>query len=223
MLLSLLLLFSSLVHAESRVKIAVIDTGLIISKDIVPYMCRLQHQDFTGTGLYDTIGHGTNVSYLIAKRIDPEKHCLLILKWYSPYLNENTKINNLIRALAYSISQNVNVINLSMYGPSPVPSEKLLIRHALERGIILVVSAGNDGVDLDKNCNAYPACYGFKHDNFFIVANYEKNRKTPFTNYNGPVNVKENGQNQEGGGFVMSGTSMSCGVFTGKLINKIFK
>ena len=70
---------------DRYITIAVIDTGL--RKDIVEQgyskgICKIGHKDFTGTGINDDHGHGTNISGLIHKYAKGLKYCQVIIKFW---------------------------------------------------------------------------------------------------------------------------------------------
>ena len=74
--LVVMLMFSTIVllelnyaNAENRVRVAVIDTG-IDSELATPYLCKDGNKDFTGKGMKDVSGHGTNIAGIIAKKIN---------------------------------------------------------------------------------------------------------------------------------------------------------
>lgn len=59
------------------------------------------------------------------------------------------------RAIRYAADRGVNVINLSLGSNQEDTYMRQAIQYALERGVIVVAAAGNDGCD----CLAYPARY----------------------------------------------------------------
>jgi len=206
---------------ETRNKIAVVDTGIIHSKYIDKYLCKDESADFTSTSLVDNIGHGTVVAWLIAKRIDPEKSCLLIVKWTDSATD--CDYMPILFSLEYILTlENIKVINMSYYGGRAINSEKHLLETILKKNIIGVTVSGNDGKDLDKSCDVYPACYYLK-DNFYVVASYKGRKRNLTSNYNGPTNAKQNGDKVSIAGFKMSGTSMSAAIKTSRIARGLEK
>lgn len=201
-------------HADDfRIKIAVIDTGIKYSSDITPYLCNEEHKDFTSTSIIDNNGHGTAVSKLIIRNLDPSKHCLLILKW----INTTSKASNhnIELALFYSYLLGVQYINMSLSGEDSYSDmEYKVIGLLLKSGTKIVVAAGNNNKDLSKNCNIFPACYNY-NKNFYVVANYNKEDKIGKSNYNGPVNSKQYGKYLD-----HLGTSYSTAIQTGLLVKE---
>lgn len=62
---------------------------------------------------------------------------------------------SIARAIRYATDRDVDVINLSLGSDDEDPYVRLAIQYALERGVIVVAAAGNDGC----NCISYPARY----------------------------------------------------------------
>lgn len=207
---------------EKRIKIAVVDTGLYMSKEIEPYVCLDGHRDFTRTDLQDRFGHGTNVAHLIAKSLDPVKHCLVIVKWLDPSTPAIATNFTLQAAIYYAAHSDVSYINVSAGGGYRMKKEEKAIKFALDRGARVVVAAGNDGYDLSAGCIYYPACYPFKHDNFYVVgALDERGIKVYFSNFGGPVNAWAPGVEQSWKTeIIMSGTSQATGIYTGMLVER---
>lgn len=213
----ILLLLSSIAFADQRVKIAIIDTGMPENGLESPYFCDSGHKDFSGTGIIDRHGHGTMVANSIAKHIDPVTHCIVALKWIDwdrETVDATRKINRIAAAVSHATAINAKYINMSLYGPSSDSDEKQAIETALARGIVVAVAAGNDGHDLSKMCDAYPACYAFKNKNFIVVANYLDWQRIWNSNYGGPVNATE---------FAQFDTSQATAIYLGKLIRGIYE
>ena len=70
------------VAKETRIKIAIIDTGIDVTPKIAPYLCNSGHKSFHGAfsfGSYDVFKdsvpqkHGTNVADLIAQNLDKKR------------------------------------------------------------------------------------------------------------------------------------------------------
>ena len=198
---------------ETRVKIAVIDTGLPVNKkELDPYLCKIGHKDTTGLGIQDHHGHGTNVAGIIASKLNPKKHCLIIIKWYSKLSHEK----EIYDAFKHAIESDAKYINFSTVGPGAFPQEKQIIEYALKRGIKVVVSAGNKGANLDIECNDYPACYGIKHKNFYVVMA----KDARYSNYGGPAIHQAPGTGVCALDICLSGTSQAAANFTSELVAK---
>jgi len=203
------------------ITIAVIDTGIDKNE---PNLCKFGHKSFIGgSALLDTEGHGTHVAGLINRNIgeDHGDFCLVSIKWYDKKTSDEEHMTAMRRAIQYAININVDYINISASGTEPQEGERKAILNALNKGIIVVVSAGNSNYDIGKDCNYYPACY----DNRIItVGNIDKKGvRQPDSNYGSYVKRWEMGTDiwsdfPGGRQAPLTGTSQSAAVATGKLV-----
>lgn len=212
---------------ETRTMIAVIDTGILPVKGFSQYMCRTGHRDFTRTDLIDRNGHGSNIFGLVARQIDPKRHCIVVLKWMDqPSFFSFSSGSLIVKAMVHAQQIGVKYINLSAGGDGFDPIEKEVVVGIIKAGIHFVMSAGNESHDLGKYCNKYPTCYvDFKSPFYHSVeAIGEDGKRLGFSNYGGPVNEKAQGWEQDNGsGFVMSGTSQAAANFTSELVAREYK
>lgn len=218
----LLLTSSSL--KETRKKIAVIDSGIDLKNEkLKPYICNTGNFDFTGEGLQDTHGHGTNVSWLIVKNLNPKEYCVMSLKYFST-TNHHNNLSGEIKSFIRAAELGAVLINFSGGGMFASSAENQAVNYALSKGIKVVVAAGNNSTDLSRDCNYFPAC-GIKHENFYVVGStYENGQRLPSSNYNGPVQNWEVGYQQEGpDGKRLTGTSQATAVFSGNLLKGVSK
>jgi hypothetical protein len=82
-----------------------------------------------------------------------------------------------------------------------------------KRGVKIVVAAGNNGMELKKGCNFYPACHKYFLHNMIVIGNLH-NRDS---NYGEIIDYMIDGNRK---GFPrMSGTSQSTAIFTGQLFS----
>src|SRR5690349_5783545 len=207
--------------------VAVIDTGLDIEKmkDKV-HLCKFGHKDFTGQGIVDRHGHGTHISGLIDTFAGKANYCQVILKYYDPMSPPKSNLNNTVRALAWAIELNVDVINYSGGGLEPDMIEKKLILEALDRGIKVVVAAGNEQSNLDDGMHRYyPAMYDKR---IIVVGNYSQDRvPAKSSNWGSVVTVWEVGSKVTSyciNGFYtceMTGTSQATAIQSGRIIRKM--
>lgn len=218
LLITLLASFAA-IGKETRKAVAIVDTGinsLLLNK---PFMCKDMHADFTGMGIVDSHGHGTNIAGIIARKLNPKTHCLLIIKywhtttnpWGKYYLHEvHTSVLSYLKAVKPA------VINFSSAGFGFSSLEFNTYGSLIDSGTKIVVAAGNSALNLDESCDTFPACYFFNEPNFYVVGA----SKTPLSNKNGPVNVIRPGNNVCGFGKCMTGTSQAAAQFTADLISK---
>lgn len=159
------------------VVVAVIDTGIdpyhpFIAQNIyVPqeikkkfpeaYGVDFTQNEISGTP-YDDHGHGTHLAGIIKGIFDGVK--ILPLKYYAPENSMEQNFASHLRALKYAIDQNVDIINYSSGGPGQSISEVSLLKKALEKGILVVTAAGNEGENIDDPGQGYyPASYEMTH------------------------------------------------------------
>lgn len=209
---------------DSRTRIAVIDTG-IFPNELTMYLCDSGHKDFTNTTLDDTDGHGTYIASIITQGMNPNKECLVIIKYWKPH---TYNFEPMLSSLKYAIvDQRVSYINISGGGEESNPIEKSWINFAVTHDINVVVAAGNNSKNLSKSCDFYPACYSFHNPNFYVVGSItETNGVSGYSNFNGPVNEYELGslcvELSKDFPFLKChhGTSGATALFTSKLIKK---
>jgi len=194
--------------ANNILKVAVIDTGFNPKYSNQANLCESGHKDFSGEGLFDYNGHGTNVIGLIVKHSSTKNYCIIIIKAFA-MKSPKTK-SYIVEALQYAYDIKADIINLSAGGEKPISSEKRIVMKILNKKQIFVTAAGNNGKNLDKACTYYPACY----DKRIIVVG-DKNK---YSNYGKYVDAIQNGKNQTAFGQTMSGTSQSTAIFTGLLL-----
>lgn len=222
-----LLLCACALGTDKRIKIAVLDTGRPTGFDLLPYLCEDGHTDFTGEGIDDKHGHGTNVTWLITRGLDPKKFCVVSLRYYSNGAVAFNNLHNEIRAVKKAIQLKVKYLNLSGGGEEPSENEYKVFAEALDAGIHITVAAGNNGYDLsNKQTQYYPACYYYRflpliRDNFWVVANgKDTTHFLPSSNRNGPVRAVKDGFRQGPEDYKMSGTSQSSAMFLNELIKR---
>ena len=110
---------------------------------------------FGGTDApFDRDGHGTFVAGVIGASTDNgvgiagiDPHAVLLpVKALNDF--GHTRASYLAEALVYAADQGARVINLSVGGKHPTRAEKLAVDYAHAKGAVVVVAAGNEGVDV---------------------------------------------------------------------------
>jgi subtilisin family serine protease len=257
---SILLSCSAFAKNKKPIIVAVIDTGISEKLMKANFLCKMGHRDLTGKGLNDTNGHGTHISGLIdqyvkniyltsdlmqidkllAKKVN---YCQVIIKYYdADKLSDNMR-HELV-ALRYAINIKVDVINFSAGGVDFSPREARLIKEALDKGIRVVVAAGNESkeiflreepkpktksqqeVETDELSKAYyfPASLDSR---LIVVGNVKKDGDRGFSsNYGEYVKNVEMGTNvislhTDKTTMVLTGTSQSTAIKTGKIIRQM--
>lgn len=222
LILLLILLLASSASAKT-LRVAVVDSGLDINDSrLNGHLCPTGSKDFTGEGLTDTVGHGTAMVGLIEQEAKDSDYCLVIYKYYTQTESAAMTLINEIKALQEATLNHISIVNLSGGGPIFDEKEYLTIRD--NPGTLFVVAAGNEGQNLDTpNNEYYPASYWLKNE--LVIGNIGSDyKRSPRSNYGKKVSAVEMGENVKvlvpNGQTMMTGTSVSTAIFTGKLIKE---
>lgn len=197
------------IPTDNQIKVAVIDTGIKYSYISQTPLCESGHKDFTGEGLADIHGHGTNVVGLIVKNAKVSKYCIILIKAYGFKNGKTTQF--ISQALHYADIIGADIVNISGGGAGFIKDEYKSVKSLLDRGAVIVAAAGNDKLNLDENCDYYPACYDKR---ILVVGSFDS-----YSNYGKIVDIKLDGRNKTAFGVMLSGTSQSTAQFTGLILN----
>lgn len=175
----------------------------------------------------DNSGHGSHVANSIANSVHSSNLCFIIIKAFDPLTPKYFKNHTSRTEFEYltTILKAGDIVNYSAGGEGNSDEEKQAIKELLQRGVKIFVAAGNEGKNLDKTCNYYPACYHLNGLN--VIGNIYKNGYIVETsNYNGPTTEYENGvnvisDNGTGMEIAMTGTSQATAKATGKYIRSL--
>ena len=125
------------------------------------------------------------------------------------------EINNKIAdSFLWAINHGATVINFSSEDVS-MRSDKIykVIKNAQKKNVLFVVSAGNDGQNLDKN-PVYPCSY--KLDNLICVGSVTKSgKRESFSNFGERVAAYEVGSFEDG---LVKGTSFSAPLIARRVV-----
>lgn len=194
------------------IKVAVIDTG---RPSIGIRSCDEGSMDFTGEGLEDREGHGTNVVNLIAQYAGDADYCIMYLKYYTP---KGDNLRTSIQAWKRAIQQKADVIIYAGGGKQYSGDEEEVVKQALAQGAFIFAAAGNEETNLEHNCNYYPACLDWK----IVKVGCKKPDGTLCTKSNYAKNLENfvyaDGFNRSAGGYTRTGTSQATAVVTGRFI-----
>jgi subtilisin len=228
--LLLLVLLAVLIAKSARagqLKVAVIDTGFDATYLQQLHLCDNElHHDFTGEGISDSVGHGTNVSGLIIAMSKATKAqlCLIQYKVYSEKATAYSTVSNTIGAIEMAIASKVDVINISMSGQGSSLKEKRAIIKALDKGIKVIVASGNSGAYMGSgNCTYFPACYDAR---IIVVGNGVKQAsgiaiRHESSNYGPVVDLWIPGCITPSLNGLQCGSSMSAAIASGLLIKAL--
>lgn len=168
----------------------------------------------------DDDGHGTHVAGIVAARTDNAvgvagtcwSSQLLSVK----FMNQRGKgsTSDAITGIEYAVKAGVKIVNCSFGSSTNSSSLKDAVNYAQQHDVLLVVAAGNDGVNIDKT-PSYPASY--PNSNILTVAaTDDEDQLASFSNY-GSTGVDVAAPGDEilstylGGGYkTLSGTSMAA-------------
>lgn len=202
---------------SNRIKVVVLDTGISHAQSIADYSCIGQHKTFAGGSIYDSDGHGTNIISIISKSIEPKTHCIVSYRVFNKNNVFKTDSQAIVDALQYANTDDqIKYVNMSLGGPVPLLEEKKAIEILLARGVTLSVAAGNEGNNLNFNCNYFPACYAkeLRFKNFFVVKS-----KGQGTNYGDVITDEFSGIKI--GTPTMSGTSQASAQKMARLLKDV--
>lgn len=223
MLLAYLLV--TLIASANPVKIAVIDTGYTDSYNYGNVnLCPSGHRGFTkDKSIEDKNSHGSQVAKLISeqlKGVSRASWCLVIIKYYEESMGGLEAVEASERALQYLLTTDVKYINYSSSGSSSSEVERALVKALINRGVKVFVSAGNEGLELSwlSGHERYPAMYDKRI--YVIGAVDARGNRSESSNYGEVVKHYELGVNVSVGGALVSGTSFSTAIFTGKTVRQ---
>ncbi|MTE21276.1 type VII secretion-associated serine protease mycosin [Streptomyces sp. TRM43335] len=219
------------------VKVAVIDTGVdddhpqlkdAVDAELGKRFLKTPEKDEYGNsvkppaanGTDDTVGHGTKVAGIIAARpadntgfvgIAPEA---TIIPIQQNDAQGNGDTTTMARSIEHAVEAGAKVINISQDTSTPLkPNSDLeqAVNKALAEGVVIVASAGNDGLGGNVK-ETYPASY----EGVIAVASSDRNNeRAPFSQSGDFVDVAAPGVDMistvPGGGHCAdNGTSFSA-------------
>ncbi|WP_406100247.1 type VII secretion-associated serine protease mycosin [Streptomyces sp. NBC_01013] len=173
-----------------------------------------------GKGTTDVIGHGTKVAGIIAARSRPGTGFVGLAPEATiiPIRQNDDKgtgtAATMAAAIRHAIAKRATVINISQDTAKPLKADSdlaLAVREALDKDIVVVASAGNDGL-AGKVKLTYPAAY----PGVLAVAASDRNdERAPFSQTGSFVGVAAPGVDMvstvpKGGQCVDNGTSFSA-------------
>jgi len=212
------------------ITIAILDTG-----------CDVTHPDLSGRIIggrnftrddqgqpdvyIDYNGHGTHVAGTIAAILNgtgvvgvaPEAN-LLIVKVLDK--NGSGQYDWIIKGILYAVEQKVDIISMSLGGPTDVPELHQAIQNATANGILVVCAAGNEGDgQSDSDEFGYPGGY---NEVISVGSINLQRRSSRFSNSNNEIDLVAPGEEilstyLNGTYAKLSGTSMATPHVTGAL------
>lgn len=135
----------------------------------------------------DAHGHGTYISSVIAARFDNGEGIAGVLaegKIMPLRVLDASGHGNqthITKAIHYAVENGAHAINFSIGGNTDSPALRTAFQAARDRGVPVIVAAGNNGWDLDAT-PTYPAAYNYA--NLLVVAAHDHaGRLSSFSNY----------------------------------------
>ncbi|MFC4072890.1 S8 family serine peptidase [Actinoplanes subglobosus] len=204
---------------SADVVVAVVDTGVSPVSELAGRL--LPGYDFVNDDAdpADDNGHGTMAASVIAAAGD-NGDGLAGLCWTCRILpvkvmgsNGSGGHDDIAKGIVYAVDQGAEVINMSLGGPDGSQILADAVAYAADHGVLVVASAGNDGVpDL-----SYPAGYPTA---IAVAASTEDDGRYDWSNYGaGWVDVAAPGvnvaQSRDGGYFWFTGTSSAAPMVAG--------
>ena len=199
------------------VVVAVIDTGIDIDHPDLKDNILSYHSMIGGNG-NDDQGHGTHCAGLIAAAQNniggvgvAPKAKLVSIKVLNSSGSGTTA--DIIRGVKLATEKKVDVISMSLGGICYSTPYQNAINAAVNKGIVVIAAAGNEGTDQ----KSYPAAY----NNVISVGAVGSNRTfTNFSNYGSWVDIAAPGKDiysttNDGAYGNKSGTSMACPIVAG--------
>ncbi|MDD4778775.1 MAG: S8 family serine peptidase [Fermentimonas sp.] len=209
--------------AKQKIVVAVIDSGIEMNHSDLINRIDSRGYNFISNNskTYDINGHGTAVSGIIAAQTNNLTGMagvvgtlnVKIMPLQTADSAGDSYVSNVIRAIDYAIEQHVDVINLSMGSTKISDIENAAIQRAIQKGIVVVASAGNDG----NSVYEYPASY----ENVISVGSISSdNNRSNFSNYNNKVDVVAPGEQiyscaLQSSYRYLNGTSFSAPIVSG--------
>lgn len=213
----MLVILSCSLVCNATVRIAVLDTGYNEQWTPDAQICPNGLYDFTGTGIKDTHGHGSNILGIISKELKNKDYCFYVLKIYPAYSVDPVKYYSAFKKV---IELKPDFVNCSLGGSGKDLREKQLVDTMINNGTVFVAAAGNNRDDLDKQCDYFPACY----NGVISVGSLDEHlHVSKFSNYGKIIKRWAIGENIKGGRVSLSGTSQATAYVTGDLANALLK
>lgn len=200
----------------NEVDVAILDSGINFKRTYFKESGRifdsgvnLSSSGTENSAQYDGNYHGSHVTSII---LDNTTSNVNIIGYKVTNKEGKTTATALSTAINLAVEDGVDIINLSLGGTSESTLLEQAIKNAYDKGVIIVVSAGNNGAD---TVNCYPASY----EEVFTVAAMDKNgNRAYFSNFGDEVDFIAPGYQVQAQGNkdveLVSGTSFSAPFIT---------
>jgi len=194
-----------------RQQLLLIDSGVNVTKEIEPFLCKEGHKSFTDESpLNDETGHGSAMAATMAEKLDPFKHCIVVYKVYNKKKIDTTAFFN---AILKAENDRFKAVVIAHEDEGYYNDEIAVFKNLSLRSVVFV-AAGNGGKNLSYKCDVYPACLAenVKSENFRVVGGTEDlNRGGPINEVANPDKIFNNSQ--------WHGTSVSTARAASQFVN----
>jgi len=196
-------------------KVAILDTGIDVDHQDLATAVK-GSKDFTSSaGVNDKNGHGTHCAGVIGARLNGVGFVGIAPKcdlYIAKVLGDNGSgdYDSISNAVAWAVDQGVDIISMSLGGPSSSPGLFAAIHYALAKGVSVICAAGNEG-SVYQNSIGYPGRYGGV---ITIAAHDQDGNRSGFSSKGGEIDFMAPGSDIwstyiDGGYASLSGTSMA--------------
>ena len=204
------ILYFVISNVSAKVRVGMIDTKINSQNIDLEYLCEGQAsiKNFTKGQIANR--HSENVYHLITKNMNPNKMCIIIYEVYTSTQTDVEGKESFIRGLKQASKDNLDFLNISMSGEEIYGELKIYSK--MLKNTKIIISAGNDDLNLDVNCDVFPACYANQLPELFIIGNlglFQSNRGKIVDYYIDGIRK---------GVPKLTGTSQSAAIFTNMLI-----
>lgn len=204
-------------QSSRTIKIAILDSGIDFNHEDLASKI-VAEINFTDSDSQDKYGHGTAVAGIAAAMANNDNGIAGV--GYNASLMDVKVLNDkgqgsyswIIKGIIWATDNGANIINLSMAGGVDSPDLKQAIDYAWNKGVLIVVAAGNTG----SNKATFPA--GYEHC-IAVAATDSSDRRYAYSDYGDWIDVAAPGQayttltgNRYGN---MAGTSISAPYVSG--------
>ncbi|MBJ8069459.1 hypothetical protein BWGOE3_10790 [Bacillus mycoides] len=139
------------IKSVSKIKIAILDSGIEKQHDDLRNLVKKEYNAIEPQQpVIDVLGHGTTVAGIIAahdNKIGITGVAASLVELYDVKVLDDDgkgKIDNLVQGINWSIENNADVLNISFGMSSNHPELERVVEKALQKGIIVIASAGNN-------------------------------------------------------------------------------
>jgi subtilisin family serine protease len=197
------------------VRVAIIDTGVDRTASLARVLAPVDRLSAVpGTDVDDADGHGTELAELLHLHAPDAQ--LVSVRAFAP--GPQTSDAWLADAVRLAVENRAGVVLLAVSGAEPLPMTEQAIRDAGQADVLVVVAAGNQGLDLAR-APSYPASYDI--DTVIAVSAADRSGQAlASSNRGGPTFVNAPGLavetcSRDGAVTTMQGTSPAAAIVAG--------